>query len=325
MKQTFFLPALLLVSTLCFAQFDYNHLEVATLSQTAEQLKPYTYENLRLYPIHAKENFTNANKNIGKYTPLNEALTKEKVKITETSDMGSRGGSSPTVNTLYIQNTSSDTVYIMGGEVVKGGKQDRVIAQDIILPPKSKKIDLSVYCVEHGRWVHNSGAADDFKSTTGVVSTAVRKSAEVEKNQSVVWDKVKEVTSKNQSETSTGTYNALDKSKDYTDKVNKYVAYFKAQLAKEPNTVGFVAVSGDKVIGCDMFATSVMLNQQMDNLLKSYSTEAITNGAPVKASNTAVKSYLDKLLLNENARPATIQKEGKEFKKDGKTLHISAY
>ena len=68
--------------------------------------------------------------------------------------------------------------------------------------------------------------------------------------------------------------------------MNKYVAHFKTQLAKEPNTIGFVAVSGDKVIGCDMFATSVMLNQQMDNLLKSYSTEAITNGAPVKATNT---------------------------------------
>ncbi len=323
MKTIFFFP-LLFITTLLFAQYDYQHLDVK-LDRTNEQLKPYTYENMRIYPIYAKENFTNANKNVGKYTPLNDALAKQKVKITETSDDNTRESSSPTVNTLYIQNTSSDTVYIMGGEVVKGGKQDRVIAQDVILPPKSNKINLDVYCVEHGRWVHNSGAGNEFKGTGGVVSTTVRKSAEVTKNQSAVWEKVKEVNVKNNTETSTGTYAALDQSKDYTDKVGKYVSYFKTQLSKEPGVIGFVAASGDKVIGCDMFATSVLFSQQTDNLLKSYATEALTNGKAVTVSNASVKTYLDKILLNEAARPAVIQKEGKEFKKDGKTLHLSVY
>ena len=213
----------------------------------------------------------------------------------------------------------------MGGEVVKGGKQDRVVAQDIVLPPKGKKIDLNVYCVEPGRWVHNSGASNEFNGTGGVVSTTVRKSAEVTKDQSTVWDKVKEVNVKNKTETSTGTYAALDKSKDYTDKVNKYVNYFRSQLGKEPNVIGFVAASGNKVIGCDMFATSTLFTQQADNLLKSYATEAITNGAPVTVGNATVKTYLDKLLLDESTRPKTIEKEGKEFKKEGKTLHLSTY
>ncbi|MFN8323372.1 MAG: DUF6569 family protein [Chitinophagales bacterium] len=313
----------LLTSTL-FAQFNYKNLETK-LDLTTEQMKPYTYENLRIYPIYAKESFTYTNKNIGQYTPLNEALAKDKVKITETTDNASRSGSSPTVNTLYIQNTSSDTVYIMAGEVVKGGKQDRVIAQDVILPPKGKKTSLDVYCVEHGRWVHNSGSSNEFKSTSGVVSTGVRKSAEVEKNQSVVWEKVKDVQMKNKTETSTGTYTALEQSKDYLDKTSKYVSYLKTQLAREPQVIGFVAVTGNKIVGCDMFATPVMFKQQADNLLKSYATEAISNGAPPKVTNSEVKTYLDKLLLNEAARPAVIQKDGKEFKKGDKTLHISLY
>ena len=40
----------------------------------------------------------------------------------------------------------------MAGEVVKGGKQDRVIAQDVVLAP-GETIDLNAFCVEKNRWV----------------------------------------------------------------------------------------------------------------------------------------------------------------------------
>ena len=307
------------------AQYNYKNLEAKT-ELSNEQLKTYTYENLRIYPINARESFLSANKNIGRYTPLNEALQKQKVKITETSAGSDSRQASPTVNTLYIQNLSGDTVYLMGGEVVKGGNQDRVIAQDMILPPKGKKINLDVYCVEHGRWTYNSPTdSNTFNSTYSVTSTSVRKAAQVENDQSKVWDKVEEVTTKNNSQTQTGTYTALSKSKDYSDKLNKYVSFFKTQLSKENNVIGFVAVSGDKVIGCDMFATGAMFKQQEDNLLRSYSTEVITNGSAVKLSNGQVKAYLDKLLLNEAARPETLEKQGKEFKEGDKTMHIAVY
>jgi hypothetical protein len=187
-------------------------------------------------------------------------------------------------------------------------------------------MNLDVFCVESGRWTGNSpGSGDGFNSTYNVSSTSVRKAAEVTKNQTEVWDKVSEVTTKNQTGTSTGTYTSLGQSKDYSQKIVKYVSFFKGQLAKEKNVIGFVAATGDKVIGCDLFATSTMFNQQCDNLLNSYSTEAITNGAPVKVSGKVVKAYLDKLLLNESARPAAIQKDGKEFKKEDKVLHIATY
>jgi hypothetical protein len=74
-----------------------------------------------------------------------------------------------------------------------------------------------------------------------------------------------------------------------------------------------------------MFATSVLFSQQMEGLLKSYATECITNGAPVKINNATVKGYMDKILLDESARPKAIEKSGKEFKKDEKVLHIAVY
>lgn len=325
MKHLIVLTAFVLFASLAQAQYNYETLQPAT-EFTPEQQKLYTYQNLRIYPVYAKEKFLNVNKNVGKYTPLKDALTSKKVVISEKGSNSSnlRNEADAEVNSLYIQNTSKDTVYIMGGEVVKGGKQDRVIAQDVILPPGGKKVSLDVYCVEHGRWVHNSGSGNNFNSTTGVTSLKVRKAAEVTKNQSMVWSEVKDVTVKNKTETSTGTYNSLTSSKEYTDKLKKYTDYFKTQLSKEKNVIGFAAASGDSIIGCDMFATSVLFNQQLDNLLQSYSTEAITNGKPVTITKVVVKNYFDNLLV-EKSQKETIKKDGKEFKLQDKTLHMSIY
>jgi len=41
------------------------------------------------------------------------------------------------VNQLAIENTSAETVYVQGGDIVKGGQQDRVFTTDLVLPPKS--------------------------------------------------------------------------------------------------------------------------------------------------------------------------------------------
>src|ERR1041385_6540448 len=124
-------------------------------------------------------------------------------------------------------------------------------------------MNLDVFCVEHGRWVHNSGTDNGFNATYGVAATSVRKKAEVEKDQSGVWQEVEIVNAKNNTKTTTGTYTALARSGEYNEKVYRYVAYFKARLSAERNVIGFIAVSGNKVIGCDMFATAILFNQQI--------------------------------------------------------------
>ncbi len=41
---------------------------------------------------------------------------------------------------------------LLAGEILLGGKQNRVMTEDILLPPLSAPVDLQVYCVEQGRW-----------------------------------------------------------------------------------------------------------------------------------------------------------------------------
>ncbi len=95
------------------------------------------------------------------------------------------------VNKLFVENVSNDTVYLMAGEVVKGGKQDRVLASDMVLPPNSDKVELPVFCVEHGRWSYKSDAFG-FTEYYTVSANSVRGKAVKEKNQYEVWDAVED-------------------------------------------------------------------------------------------------------------------------------------
>src|SRR5215211_872066 len=225
-----------LIPYFCFSQYTYNHLQVNFL-QSDTIAKAYTYGNLRLYPVYAKESFTAQFKTVGKYMSLQEALQKGKVKVKEKPGGG-------TVNTLTIENISNDTVIVICGDVVKGGQQDRIVEKDVVLKPKSGKKELKVFCVESGRWHANSERATasrsnfqnndgpaEFKEHYNKGSMGLRKVVEKEKEQSRVWSKVEEVNTKNATLTPTKTYTALTSSKAYTKKLDDYLKFFRNKFA----------------------------------------------------------------------------------------------
>jgi hypothetical protein len=229
------------------------------------------------------------------------------------------------VNRLFIENTGNDTIFIMAGEVVKGGKQDRVIASDMVIPPHSAPIDLSVFCVEHGRWTYGGAdASDGFTGHASVANTSVRKAAITAKDQSEVWEQVAVVTKANNATSSTGTLNALEKNEDYQKELKAYEARFASLPSTAPSVIGVVAVTGDRVIGCDMFATPDLFRNAYPDLLKSYVSEAISSGAKVSIGNDAVDKYISDI-LDESKQKQEIMKKGQFFEEKGKTMHISTF
>ena len=98
---------------------------------------PYQSENLQIFFLLGQDQ-TSARRYIG----LAEAMESKKVKIKETGE----------VNQLSISNSSDEYVYINSGDIVKGGKQDRTLAFDLIVPPNTKDLPLESFCVEQGRW-----------------------------------------------------------------------------------------------------------------------------------------------------------------------------
>jgi hypothetical protein len=92
------------------------------------------------------------------------------------------------VNSLVLVNNSQRPLILLAGEIVTGGKQDRVVAKDRIVPSESDPVDLGVFCVEPHRWVETSSKFDTHASV--MAQPSVRKKAMAEKDQQQVWDEV---------------------------------------------------------------------------------------------------------------------------------------
>jgi hypothetical protein len=155
--------------------------ESAALRLPISISKPFASDNLTVFLIKGSDNLKNQNT-----VTLQEALAEKKVRVRETGD----------VNNLTIENLSDTLVFIQSGDIVKGGRQDRTMQYDMILPPHSGIVPLPAFCVEHGRWQGRSGeSAGGFAtSNNGLVGKELKMAARKQGDQQQVWDKVAEGT-----------------------------------------------------------------------------------------------------------------------------------
>ena len=297
-----------------------------------------SYKSLQVIPVVADESYLTRHAPLGHYTTLKEAMAAGTVSVTERVDDSRSNSGGESVSTLYVENTGDDTLFIMAGELVKGGRQDRVIARDFLLDPHSGKTDLSVFCVEHGRWTYNEAASYDlnlvgvqsteskslkFSSEGKVVSNKVRKTAMKDKNQSAVWDEVQVVTDKNGAGSSTGTYNALDSSKTYTAQLDDYLGFFTGKFDASQNIVGVVVMSGGRVIGCDIFCKPDLFRREYSGLLNAYLAEVISGGGGEECNVEKAKEFFNKT-LKEYSDPSDKSSDQKLIHL-GKVVHFSGF
>jgi hypothetical protein len=138
---------------------------------------PYSHKNLTIFLLHGADQRQDK-------TPLTlqEAMDRKMVVVHETGD----------VNNLAIENLSDEEVYVQSGDIVKGGQQDRVLALDLIVQPKSGKVQIASFCVEHGRWSgRGQEAVTAFDSSKKALSSKDLKiAAKHSASQREVWDKV---------------------------------------------------------------------------------------------------------------------------------------
>src|SRR5436190_4362491 len=137
---------------------------------------PFTHGNLSVFLIHGKDRIK------GTFITLQEALVQKKVIVRETRE----------VNELSIQNISREEVYVQAGDIVKGGQQDRMMAVDLILPPRSGRIPISAFCVENGRWSkRGTEEVTVFNSSANVVAgRELKLAAKNAESQGEVWRQV---------------------------------------------------------------------------------------------------------------------------------------
>jgi ARG/rhodanese/phosphatase superfamily protein len=156
-------------------------------------LDPVRYENLSVFPVVNRQVTDTAG-----FATLDEGLSAGEVVITESgAEMirRSRDGRpmaipeqrGASVNQLVLINRGSKPLLLLAGELVSGGKQDRIIAKDRIVPPGAAPLPLDVFCVENGRW----SAGVQFSTGKMMVHPSVREQAAVNQEQDKVWAAVR--------------------------------------------------------------------------------------------------------------------------------------
>lgn len=226
-------------------------------------LEPLTFGSLSLLPIVAESPETKTS-----YLVLDEGMKSKKVKISEVSADGS-------VNELAISNTSSDPLFLMAGEVIIGGKQDRIIGKTMVVPAKTKQ-KVPVFCVEHGRW---SGRKASFESTGALAHKSLRTKASF-KDQGEVWKEVKSKNGKRKVSNKTDTYGRVATGKKVRESVKGFDQHFKKALksldAKQRTKhVGYVVALNGKVVSIEVFSSSALFRKLEGKLLRSYYVEAV--------------------------------------------------
>jgi hypothetical protein len=232
---------------------------------------PYTHDNLTIFLIHGDDQFKGR-----KLLTLDEALEQKKVVVHETKN----------VRELSVENTSDDEVFIQAGDIVKGGQQDRILAMDLIVPPKSGKVPLASFCVEAGRWAQREGeASGSFSgSKSSAPSKDLKAACRYARSQRGVWDNV----AKAQKQLSDGvgadvksdkSESSLQLSLENKKLVETVAAYEKAlkDCVKDKGDVIGVAVAINGQMNCgDVYASHELFLKLWPKLLQASAVEAVS-------------------------------------------------
>jgi hypothetical protein len=293
-------------------------------------LDPITYENISIFPVVSSSGFDTR-----EFLTLDEGLSTGEVIVSEQGATGfsrNRDGrpvaipeyrTGASVNQLVLINRSKRPLLLLAGELVSGGKQDRIIGKDRIVPVGAPPLPLDVFCVEHGRW--SSGA--NFVASKTIVHPSVREQAAVNQDQSNVWAAVRSGNLSAQtkavppsaparldshtlndviaSAAPTQSYDKIYEGRRLGVSIDDFVAelqrrfYRSASGLKGERVVGVIVAYGGEVAWSDIFGSGDLFDHYWNKLVRSYAVEALTRAT---YREIASRSNAEEFLHNLNGR-----------------------
>jgi hypothetical protein len=257
----------------------------------------YQHQNLEIFLVHG-ERVDRGPAPIS----LAEALAKGLARVHETGN----------VNRLTVENLATDrAVYVEAGDIVKGGKQDRLLTVDLILEPKSGPVPVASFCVEQGRW-RSRGAEDatrfegnhaaapgkDMKLLTrkaGFEDSAAKPAASA---QAQVWREVAGTMDKLSAsvgrpvaapESRSSLQLALE-NKALKQRVLHYVAALAPAIDGQDDVIGFAFAVNGRVNSAEIYGSPQLFAKRWLKLLEAAAIEAVAERTETAAKPVAIEA-----------------------------------
>jgi hypothetical protein len=255
---------------------------------------PFTHDNLALFLLHGPDQVQ-----LKKYLMLAEAMERKLFLIHETQS----------VNQLQMENLSPDSdVIILSGDILKGGQQDRIAQFDLIVPPKSGKVPLPAYCVEHTapRWMAKLDSQNGkFEASPGqIVSQAQRLASRYYRDQSAVWSEVARAQKKLErnamapvkAKESDSSLALSLKTKEVMQAADQYVKTLGPVLADQKDVVGYAYAVNGKIYAADVYGSSELFRKVWPRLILANAIEAFAEKEKDKKFDAPSVKTVDEFL-----------------------------
>jgi ARG and Rhodanese-Phosphatase-superfamily-associated Protein domain len=241
---------------------------------------PYTYENLSVFFFHGQDEIAHEN-----LLTFSDALEQGKVIIHETGNVGE----------LAIENVCDEYIFIHSGIIVKGGRQDRVIRTSVVIKPRSGRLPIEAFCVEHGRWSQRgSENAGYFESSDKFLSSKdLKLAAKAKVSQDEVWSEVSELQDKlggvvegdvRSSQSSSSLQLTLE-NKEVEKKTENFVKFMTAEMRRHDDVVGMAFAINGEINSADIYRSQSLFSKFWLKLIESCATEAIAESNDSKATD----------------------------------------
>jgi hypothetical protein len=206
-----------------------------------------------------------------------------------------------------VENLSNELdVFIQSGDIVKGGKQDRVLAVSIIIPARSGKVSIEAFCVESGRWEKrkNEDVSQFSSSNERIVSKELKLAANGARSQSEVWAKVPQAQERlgdvvgapvAAAESRTSLQLSLENGR-VASTADEYIRKLSNAIAGKNDVIGYAFAINGQINSADIYVSNALFRKLWPKMLKAAAVEAVAHSRGVRlaepAKAEAVRSFL---------------------------------
>jgi hypothetical protein len=275
------------------------------------------FRNIKIIPIRFKGPGNPGNRAMENTVGFSQALARGLIRVEE------RGTSSiENVHQLSLYNNSDKNIFVSSGEILAGGRQDRMVSRDTLIQAYSGRIDLPVMCVEEGRWSEKNRRFI-YQRMAG---SRLRKVLDMSKNQVLIWKEISDQLEADKIRNKSLSYLSRYEDKKFLAMQKEYAAYLMDRFRRTDSTItGIVCMTGNRILGSDIFISPRLFYDQLEPLLAGYVEDAMVIGSPPIVKDAEVKHYLDQFLTNEPGQEEFLRKNGKMFKVKGQIIHLTTY